>query len=197
MVSQLPNGFEWCPNGNLMAIGGTCTCGACTPKEEPRVFDFSKLPRVDLCCPVDGCRELELMDTKRATMYWECTECSWPIHSTFQFVERKGSPSPVTRRCRLCDYEINVREGRRSWSCMCGFTTKASDDPFESTGSDHGDGVWCGGTLLSNRQWRKQYWSRIPKKRQGEILDGVNVSERYHELLSPTLDYINTFALSY
>ncbi len=197
MVSSLPNGFGWCPNGNLMSIGSVCDCSECSPKKEPVVFDFNKLPHVELCCPVDGCAELLLLETKKATMYWECTECSWEIHSTFDFVERKGSPSPVPRRCRLCDIEINVRKGRRSWACMCGFTTKASDSPFESTGPDHGDGVWCGQTLLSNRQWRKQYWIRIPKQRQEEILDNVNVSDAYYENLSPTLDYIKSFALNY
>ena len=80
---------------------------------------------------------------------------------------------------------------------MCGFTTKASANPFLSTGYEHGDGVWCGDTLLSNRQWRKQYWSRIPKRRQEEILNNVNVSESYNEKLGHTIEYIKTYSLSY
>ena len=199
MTSSLPTGWEWCPNASLKIVGTACSCRKCSSKTGPHVFDFSTLPHVDLCCPVDGCdcERLELMKAKRLTMYWECEECRWPIHSTSHFVKRRGSPEPVTRECRLCDSDVTVRRDRRSWACVCGFTTKASDYPFQSTGSGHGDGVWCGNTLLSNRQWRKQYWSRIPNARQQEILDHVNVSEYYIDRLEPTLQYIRTYALSY
>jgi hypothetical protein len=184
-------------------VGTACSCSECSPKSAaPLVIDFSTWSHVDLCCPVDGCgcEGLELMVDRLAggrTMYWECEECKWPIHTTFGFVKRRGSPEPVTRRCRLCDVEVNVRTDRRSWGCVCGFRTKTSDDPFRSTGPEHSDGVWCKNTLLSNRQWRKQYWSRIPPTRQQEILDHVDVSEDYIDCLGPTLQYIETYALSY
>ena len=201
-IVSAPDPFEWCPNGTLNLEGTACSCSKCSPKSAPIVVDFSTWSHVDLCCPVDGCgcERLELMvDRMRRglTMYWECEECKWEINTTFRFVKRKGSPEPVTRRCRLCDSEVTVRIDRRSWACFCGLTTKASDPPFTSTGSEHSDGVWCKNTLLTNRQWRKQHWSRIPNARQQEILDHVNVSEDYINHLEATLQYIRTYALSY
>jgi hypothetical protein len=199
MHNPLPDGFEWCPNGSLKIIGIVCSCRDCSPIPAPQVIDFDPLPHVNLCCPVGHCgsTKLEYSKLEGQTYYWECSECRWPIHSTIEMVRRRGSPEPVTRRCRLCDSEVTARSDRSSWGCICGFRTKASDTPFQSTGSEHSDGVWCKNTLLSNRQWRKQYWSRIPNTRQQEILDHVDVSEYYIDCLESTLQYIRTYALSY
>lgn len=198
MRSPLPNGFEWCPNGSVNVIGNACSCRDCSPPPEAHVIDFSPPPHVNLCCPVGHCgsMKLEYVKLEGQTYYWECSECRWPIHSTMEMVRRRGSPEPVTRRCRLCDSEVTARRDRRSWVCFCGFTTTASRPPYASTGSGHGDGVLFSGGL-SNRQWRKQYWSRIPNARQQEILDNVNVSEDYIDRLGPTIEYIRTYALSY
>ena len=135
------------------------------------------------------------MYKKNRTTYWECESCGWPIHSTRQFVMRSGSPKPVTRRCRLCDLEISVREDRRSWKCSkCDFTTKASLPPFESCDEDK---VRCKNSLISNAQWKSRYWRRINKDRQEEILGHIKVSEDYLSRLEPTLEYIKLRSSQY
>ena len=193
MRSPLPNGFEWCPNGYLKIIGSVCSCQVCSPIPAPQVIDFDPLPHVNLCCPVGHCgsTKLEYVKLEGQTYYWECSECSWPIHSTIGMVRRKGSPEPVTKRCRLCDSEVTAPRDRSSWVCVCGFTTKASRPPYTSNGSGPLDKVRFSG--LNNRQWRKQYWSRIPNARQQEILDKVNVSEDYIDHLGPTIEYIRAY----
>ncbi len=169
-------------------VGNACSCPLCSPKAPPPVIDFSIMPH-DLCCPVDHCgsEKLKLMSTKNRTTYWECESCGWPIHSTRQFVMRRGSPEPVTKRCRLCDREIIVPADKRSWNCSgCDFTTKASLPPFES----YGDKVMCKNTPISNSQWKTRYWGRIYEERQKEIMEGNGVSEDYLSRLKPTLEYI-------
>ena len=184
----LPSGWKFCPNGNMKQVGTACSCAVCSPRAHPPVLDFSTMS-YDLCCPVDFCgsKKLLLKSSKKRTMYWECESCGWPIHSTFQFVMRKGSPKPVTRRCRLCDIEITVLADKRSWKCpKCDFTSKASQPDFESF-----DGkVVVYSRLISNAEWKIQYWGRINKDRQEEILGYTKVSKEYLSRLKPTLEYI-------